>query len=282
MTVRSVFISKTVYPWFEEVYVNFDWFGGFALSQKRKCELGLHLNFNERYPEHKVLEISSASTHSLGNDLSAMHLKKETVCGITSVESAFQSSRIYGRGNDIVGPFPELLMVDGRECKKRVKELSGGRHSYRYLFEGKEFHAPVHHISQFYDWLYMNALLEEENREVREKLIHGGYTAFSDLATKALNSQARSCAIFIGLYRAGLLDQINDFDSYLALFRTTHNGHAIDGSAYENVQLLQEKGTVKLLSRPVACVYHKEDVEKYYADNCSSLHNRKTSDNYLD
>lgn len=38
MSERSVFISKSSYAFFEEVRVNMDWFGGFALSQKRKCQ----------------------------------------------------------------------------------------------------------------------------------------------------------------------------------------------------------------------------------------------------
>lgn len=37
MPERSVFISKSTYPYFEEVRVAIGWFGGFALSQKRKC-----------------------------------------------------------------------------------------------------------------------------------------------------------------------------------------------------------------------------------------------------
>lgn len=45
MAEKSVFISKSNYPFFEEVHVTIDWFGGFALSQKRKCEIGLHQNF---------------------------------------------------------------------------------------------------------------------------------------------------------------------------------------------------------------------------------------------
>ena len=123
MSVRSVFISKSVYPFFEEVYVTFDWFGGFALSQKRKCQIGLHQNFLKAYPDRKVLI------------------------------------------------------------------------SYHYLFDGMAFYAPPFHISLFYDYLYLNALLEPKNAQVRDQLMEGGYTAFTDLATKSLNSQARSAAI---------------------------------------------------------------------------------------
>ena len=58
MAEKTVFISKTEYPFFEEVNVNIDWFGGFALFQKRKCQIGLHQNFLMEYPDEKVLEIS--------------------------------------------------------------------------------------------------------------------------------------------------------------------------------------------------------------------------------
>lgn len=55
MAEKSVFISKSNYPFFEEVHVTIDWFGGFALSQKRKCEIGLHHNFNIVYPSQTII-----------------------------------------------------------------------------------------------------------------------------------------------------------------------------------------------------------------------------------
>ena len=208
MSERSVFVSKSVYPFFEEVHVNMDWFGGFAMSQKRKSQISLHLNFLTRYPEHKILEISSASLYSLGAKLSAMNLSKRTLRGCSCVESVFQSSRIYSDGTRSIGPFPEFLFLPGKECKKRVKELSEGMHSNQYCFDGMTFFAPSHHISQFYDYIYLNALLEEENLDVSNCLLQDGYCAFSDLATKSLNSQARSAAIFVGLMKAGLINEV--------------------------------------------------------------------------
>ena len=98
MAEISVFSSKVEYPFFEDVHVNIDWFGGFALSQKRKCQIGLHQNFLMSYPKGKVLEISSSSLMLLGAKLSTMNLSKRTQKGITTVESAFQSSRIYSDG----------------------------------------------------------------------------------------------------------------------------------------------------------------------------------------
>jgi len=284
MAERSVFVSRSYYPFFEEIVVELDWFGGFAMSQKRKNEIGLHQNFLTAYPEHKVLEISSSSLHSLGAKLSAMNLSKRTSRGLTSVESAFQSSRIYGEGDDLTGPFPEYLFLPGRECKKLVKEHAGKRISHKYSFDGMTFYAPEHHISQFYDFIYLNALLEEENRAVTEQLLQGGYTAFTDLATRSLNCQARSCAIFVGLALAqvGLLDAVRDRISYLELFRTAEDGRALGRQSYEKVQLLDAKGKRKPLSPTVPCRFRREAAEAYYAEHCSALTNKKTEDNFLD
>lgn len=281
MAIRSVFLSRTSYPFFEEIYVEFDWFPGFALSQKRKCEIGLHQNFLLSYPQEKILEISGASIYHLGSMLSAMKLSKRTSRGVTSVESAFQSSRIYSDKDNTIGPFPEYLFLPGKECKKNVKEKAGNLHSYCYSFDNEVFYAPDFHISLFYDFLYLNALLESDNKLTHDTLINSGYTAFTDLATKSLNSQARSCAIFIGLVKAGLTSKVKTVVDYLELFRTTKDGNAMSKLSYENVQLLQSDGTVKLHSPIVPCRFTREQVEYYYCEKCSTLTNKKTPDNYL-
>ena len=281
MARRSVFIPRDVYPFFEEIHVDFDYFQGFALSQKRKSQISLHNNFLKAYPDYKVLEISSSSLYSLGCALSAMDLKKRTSQGVTTVESAFQSSRIYGADCEI-GPFPEYLFLPGKECKKIVKEKSKGLISYHYLFDGMSFSAPAYHISLFYDYLYLNALCEPENMETAERLLESGYNAFTDLATRALNSQARSAALFTALTANGLIDQVKDYDSYLALFRTGKNGLNTGPESFENVQLLTRKGDVQLLSPVVPCTFSRAETENYYKEKCSNLTNRKDPANYLD
>lgn len=281
MAERSVFVSKDTYPFFEEIHVQFDYFQGFALSQKRKNQIGLHQNFLACHPDEKVLEISGASLNSLGAALSAMNLKKQTTKGLTSVESAFQSSRIYGINSEI-GPFPEYLFLPGKECKKIVKEKSQGLISYHYSFDGMYFHAPKHFISLFYNYLYLNALCEKDNQETVERLIAGQFTAFSDLATTSLNCQARSCAIFMSLYRNGLIDEVRDYNTYHELFRTTPDGKPTSPAAYENVQLLDSKGNVQLLSPVIPCTFRREDAIEWYNEHCGQLTNRKTEDNYLD
>lgn len=55
MTIRGAFIPKASYPYFEEIPVQFDWFGGFAVSQKRRCTTAMHLTIVENYPDMKPL-----------------------------------------------------------------------------------------------------------------------------------------------------------------------------------------------------------------------------------
>lgn len=201
-----------------------------------------------------------------------MNLSKRTQRGITSVESAFQSSKTYSDSTRKVGAFPEYAFLPGKEFKAIVKKESLGMHSYNYYFDGMSFSAPKYHISLFYDFLYLNALLESESESVKNELLNGGYTAFSDLATKALNSKARSAAIFVGLVHANRIDEVKSYSSYLKLFRTDKDGGTPCQGAYENVQLLN-KNKVKLLLPVVPCRFGKDTVEQYYLDHCYFLLN---------
>ena len=281
MAVRSVFESVPRYPFYKQSDVSFGYFGGFALSQKRKCELSLHMNYNAAYPETKVLEVSSASLMSLGAKLSAMHLSKRTKRGVTSVESGFQSSRIYSDGIKTVGPFPEYTFLHGKECKKLVKQASLGMHSFQYSFDGMMFYAPEYHISLFYDYLYLNALLEPENQAVKEELLSSNYMAFTDLATLSLNSQARSAAIFRGLVMAGLIDEVTDYRTYLSLFRTGIDGRAVGPESYEHSPIFHQDHMISLLPT-VPCSVNEDGVEAYYSEHCWILTDRKDNDNFLD
>lgn len=64
--------------------------------------------------------------------MSAMNLSKRTSREITTVESAFQSYRIYSDGSEVIEPFPQYLFMEGKECKKTVKEVSKGMISREY------------------------------------------------------------------------------------------------------------------------------------------------------
>ena len=154
--------------------------------------------------------------------------------------------------------------------------------SYRYYFDGMEFYAPPHFISLFYNYLYLNALCEEENRTVASSLLDQHHTAFTDLATLSLNCQARSAAIFVSLVRNGLINEVQQYDTYLKLFRTNKDGTPIGDTSYENVQLINGKGEVHLLSPVVPHTFSKNDTERYYEKYCSRLSNKKDENNYLD
>lgn len=121
--------------------------------------------------------------------------------------------------------------------------------------------------------------MEDENQEAREELLNGGYSAFSDLATKSLNCQARSAAIFVGLHKAKFLDRLGSPDSFLDLFRVCENGRTpIDATAYDGVPLLENRREARyqMLYPLVPCRYTKEDIEEYYNKHYSHLSNKKT------
>ncbi|OOB77149.1 MAG: hypothetical protein BEN18_11160 [Epulopiscium sp. Nuni2H_MBin001] len=60
----------------------------------------------------------------------------------------------------------------------------------------------------FYDWLYINALSLDINKHLANKLLE--YDAFTDIEfnpEKSINCQAYSAALYVSLFRRGLLQQ---------------------------------------------------------------------------
>ena len=76
MAQRPVFVPLKKAPFVDVFMPEFTWNGGFALSQKQKNITALHQAFCRRFPERKVLEISSKSLQELGVKLSAFHLQR--------------------------------------------------------------------------------------------------------------------------------------------------------------------------------------------------------------
>lgn len=272
MSIRPVFISVDSYPFYREIHVELDWFQGFALSQKRKCETSLHLNFLNKYPSSNILEVSSASTNPLGYHLSAMHLfRKDEEGRSICCESEFQASRINKTEN--LGPLLHLMYEDGKTAKKEYQQVFGKNHSYHYLCGEYLIPAPDYHISLFYDYNYIKYLLDPMNKKVKNKLISGNYDAFSDIATTSLNSQARACAIFVGLYQAGLLDKVKTIEGYMEVMKTKLDGKSYGILSYVNAQIfnveLNHVNPVEIIKKTI----DKQDVEKYFNNNYSSLSN---------
>lgn len=199
MATRPVFIASAQAPYFEEALVEFEWSGGFALAQKRKCIRALHASFAEARPEAAVLEVSSKSEQPEGVAASAFNLPKLVPSLGLSVplECVFQGGKVFEGG----GPYTDLYLASPREAK-RDPRLRGSGGLVSFSFEGREF--PLEPRTAFYDWLYIEAL--GENSELAERLL--AYDAFTDIEfnpAKSLNCQARAAARFAGLSRAGAL-----------------------------------------------------------------------------
>lgn len=163
-------------------------------------------------PGNKVLEISSKSMQEHGEDLSAFFLKKyvPSLGKKVPVECVFQSAKTFRLG----GPYADLLEAAPREAKRDERLKNSGRLTC-FTFEGKAF--PLEPKTAFYDYIYLNALLE--NEELAETVLQ--YDAFTDVEfnpEKSLNCQAKSAAAFVSLSRMGLLDMIRDFDAFLGLY----------------------------------------------------------------
>ena len=118
-----------------------------------------------------------------------------------------------------------MLFSSSRTAKKdpRLKE-SGPLIGFE--LNGQQF--PLEPKTFFYDWLYINAV--RANPTLSESLC--GYNAFTDIEfnpKKSINCQARSAAIYVSLFRAGLLEKaIENADRFRAVVYESADGEATD------------------------------------------------------
>ena len=87
--------------------------------------------------------------------------------------------------------------------KKDIRLQNSGRLQY-FCFDKRNFE--LNPTTYFYDWLYINTL--HLHSELTGQLI--AYDSFTDIEfnpDKSINCQARSAAIYVSLYRNGLLDE---------------------------------------------------------------------------
>lgn len=213
MAQRPVFAPRKSKPYVNVFTPEFVWNGGLSAAQKKRNVAALHQAFNARFPEKKVLEISSKSSEDLGIALSAFNLKKYVpeLGKSATVECIYQGSKVFAVG----GPYTDLYTATSREAKKDPRlQSSGALKGFRY--DGRDF--PLNPTTAFYDWLYINALME--NPELAEQLL--AYDAFTDIEftpNQSLNCQAKAAALFVALSREGLIEQCRDFDVFLSLLK---------------------------------------------------------------
>ena len=192
--------------------IDFTWYSGFSIQQKQKSIESLH-TAAQSMGLNPILEISSKSKDELGVSLSAFNLMINTRKNkVFSVESAFQGSKVFEHG----GPFTELLQVRSIDAK-RDRRLKERGNLIGFSFFGQDF--PIKPRTSFYDWLYINALNQDE--EIKELLVE--FQAFSDIEfnpKKSLNCQAYSTALFVSLVKTGMLHSaLASFDEFKLILK---------------------------------------------------------------
>ena len=210
MANRPVYVASDKYPYVKKINTEFKFFPGFAPSQKKLSIASLHESFLGKYPDKKILEISSKSEIELGVKLSAFNLQIITpkTAKKFSVENAFQSSKVFENG----GPYKDLLYKTAREAKKDPRIRNSGN-IVAFKFFNYDF--PTEPKTFFYNWLYVNAL--NINPDLKGEILN--YDCFTDIEfnpKKSINCQAEAAAIFVGLSKAGLLDEALQKEKFLS------------------------------------------------------------------
>lgn len=164
---------------------SFEWFPGFAVSQKQKSIESLHGAIRNVDADARPLEISTKSRTDVGRKLSAFHLRLNH----NTLENIFQSSKVFEGG----GPYLDLLEVHPREAKRDQRlQNSGSLKAFRY--QGEDF--PLIPETAFYDYIYIAAV--KESFRVDEIKVISDYNYFTDIEfnpAKSINTQARTVAL---------------------------------------------------------------------------------------
>jgi hypothetical protein len=213
MAERPVFVpADTGTLLVHEVPIRFSWHPGLAASQKKKNVAELHHAAMERGLT-PILEVSSKSEREAGQKLSAFHLKIEIDGKATTVECAYQGSKVFEHG----GPFVDLYWVGSREAKRDERLRTSGK-LIAFEFEGKRF--PTSPATVFYDWLYFRALYP--HREWLKRLQQcAGFTDIEFNPDRSLNCQARSLAAFIALQKRECLDEaVSSFENFRSVMQS--------------------------------------------------------------
>lgn len=168
-------------------------------KEKQNNVRTLHGKFNEIHKDEKVLEISTKSPIELGTQLSAFNLKYKIDNKEYPLECVFQSSKVFENG----GPYLDLIEVEPYQSKKD-RRLRNSGNLVRFKLENVDY--PLEPKTLFYDWIYINALSKQPN--LYKKIIT--YNAFTDIEfnpERSINCQAKSVALFVILYKQGILDE---------------------------------------------------------------------------
>lgn len=168
--------------------IEFQWFAGFAVSQKQKSIKALHDAISEKYPDANSLEISTKGVVALGNKLSAFNLMLHG----HYLENVFQSSKVF---DDLNGCHPEWLELHPKDAKREAAKLHDeGHRLLSFIYDGTKY--PLEPKTAFYDHLYYMAVRETLSEEELDEL--SKYNYFTDIEfspQKSINTQARSVVL---------------------------------------------------------------------------------------
>ncbi len=162
-----------------------------------------------------LLETSSKSEYEAGRRLSAFHLAMNIGTQRTTVESAFQGSKVFQLG----GPFQELYRMESRAAKLDERLQKSGK-LIAFELNGRRY--PLSPPTAFYDWLYVNALFPHRDW-LRRLSQFRGFTDIEFNPARSINCQARACALFVALEHRNLLElALRSFDDFINIQATAY------------------------------------------------------------
>lgn len=226
--------------------IEFDWHSGMSWQVRQRSSDAMHEAILQKFSKSdlepsEILEVSTAShDYEVGQALSAMNLIYTDPDTLESypLENWFQSSKVFLKDGREKGPYRELLNVrlakryiNPHPDKKTIEQFEGdplfekiqseinGSKMSCFRLSGEDY--PLLPRSAFYDYLYVSALCQPQNRELANGLM--GFRVFTDIMfnpgsgkTKRFNTQARSCAIYVALSKRGILDSgMPTFDEFV-------------------------------------------------------------------
>lgn len=171
----------------------FEWNGGFSITQKQKNIKNLHNSIIKETNE-SVLEVSSKGLTQLGKDIGAFSLKYNEV----PLENVFQSSKKFENG----GPYTDLMSVTPKEAKGDERLKNSGK-ILAFCLDGEEW--PLEPKTLFYDYIYIKALIQNYGYDL-DLTEYDWFTDIEFNPKKSINCQARTVAIY------KLLKMSNKFD----------------------------------------------------------------------
>ena len=211
---------------FREENVDFEFFTGFAITQKRRSIQSFHEAILKKAPKARILEVSRRSENRLGVELSAFNLKFEYEPNrLIPVENVFQSSKVFSNEKQYL----DLLSVTPSEAKtdERLKH-SGAIVKFRLKSEDWE----TNPLTMFYDYIYLKAL--SKNESLCEQIMQ--FDTFTDIEfnpKKSINCQARTVAIFVTLRKHGLFEKyISDKELFKSLYKEKQYNEGIQTSLF--------------------------------------------------